>query len=201
LAWSGQTKEEQQMDLQKEFEGMAERLRAHVGQATEAQRARLAECETKRARLEARGKDMARRQEELPREKETLLTRISRGMADGEDVGPLRSKLKELEAELAELKDIGDVLRREGLPRANSDCESARVALRDAAREAVREVRAGYVNSTMGIFAELDAANTQWRESLTAVLSEVGSVGCCGEDFLVPYPLSHQLRAQLDSPK
>ncbi|SNR59522.1 hypothetical protein SAMN04488503_0233 [Humidesulfovibrio mexicanus] len=189
------------MDLKKEFEGMLEKLRAHVEPAIVAPRARLADCEAKLARLKGHEKDIAARLEKLPREKESLLSQISRGMAAGEDVGQLRRKIKDTESEFAELKDIEGVLRREGLPRANGDCESAKAVLRDAVREAVREVRAEYVNSARGFFAELAAADEQWRAALIAVLHEVGSVSSrefSGEDYLVPYPLSHQLRVQSD---
>ncbi len=189
------------MDLMTAFEGMQEKLRARVGQAIAAQREGLEVCKATLARLEEHGKNMAASLENLPREKESLLMQISRGMAAGTDVSQLRRKLKGMESELAELKDIEDMLRRDALPKANRDCENAKVALRDAAREAVLEVRAEYVNSARGFFSELAAADESWRESLITVLNEVGLVSLrefSGEDFLVPYPLSHQLRVQLN---
>lgn len=143
------------MNLMTEFEGMQEKLRAHVGQATAKQRKRLEECKTKLIRLQGHSKDIASKLEGLPREKEGLLRQVSQGMASGEDVTASRKKIREVESELTELQDIADNLRRDGLPRATQAYETAEKEYRAAVSAAMKEVWTEFAARAKDIFAQL----------------------------------------------
>lgn len=111
---------------------------------------------------------------ELPMRKQAILREVSQGIADGDDVLPLRKKVREIEQEMEEVKEIVATMKTEAIPRTKNKIEETDNAIRDALHEAGAKAREPFFTAVKTVLMNIFEADQAWYDTLQKAAHDSG---------------------------